>query len=117
MDIQSADSWLGPFGLTLKGLIVGAAASFISLRFFDGLERRERWMTFLGGWAMAAWGGAPLTAWLDIKPAVETLVVLLLGVFGMAVAAELLKLIRNTDWRAVLGGALERVVGRKPGGQ
>ena len=103
-----AEGWLGPLGLTLKNVVVGAAASFISLRFFDGLRITDKWGTFFGGWALAAWGGAPLTAWLEQKPAVETLIVLLLGVFGMAVAAELVKLIRNTDWRAALGGVLAR---------
>lgn len=96
------DGSLGGLGLTAKNLLVGAVASFVGLRFFEGASRWERWSTFLGGWALAAWGGPPLAAYLELKPSTEVGIVLLLGLFGMAVAAELIKLIRGIDWRTLL---------------
>jgi hypothetical protein len=76
-------------------------ASFVALRFFEGLGVWEKWTTFLGGWALAAWGGPPLAAYLELKPSIEIGIVLLMGLFGMAIAAEAVRLIRDTDWRGL----------------
>ena len=115
---------LAALGLSLKNVIAGAVTSFVSLRFFDGekladgtvrpTKPLQRWTTFLGGWALAAWGGPPLSAWLELKPAVEIGVVLVLGMFGMATAAEVFRLIRDTDWKGLVAGLLNRKTG---GGQ
>lgn len=101
--MEDLDKMLAAFGLKLINAVVGAAASFVALNFWSGLEsRKERWSTFAGGWVLAAWGGTPLREWLEMKPSLEVGVVLVLGLFGMALAAELIKLIRNTDWKGLL---------------
>jgi hypothetical protein len=124
MSIESIDGALSALGLSLKNLFAGAVTSFVSLRFFDGqrlpdgsiksMNAMQKWTTFVGGWAMAAYGGRPLNAWLELKPEIEIGVVLVLGLFGMAVAAELMRFIRETDWRAILSGLLRQKTG---GGQ
>jgi hypothetical protein len=105
------DSWLGALGLTLKNCAAGAVASFVALRFFEGLGVWEKWTTFLGGWALAAWGGPPLREYLELKPSIEIGVVLIMGLFGMAIAAEAVRLIRDTDWRGLLDSILRRKSG------
>ena len=112
--MEDWDKLLAAFGLKLVNVIVGAVASFVALNFWRGLEsRRERWSTFLGGWALAAWGAAPLRDGLDLKPALEVGLVLTLGLFGMAAAAEVIKLIRDTDWK----GLVSRRIGGGDGGE
>lgn len=96
------DEWLGALGLTLKNSAAGAVASFAALRFFEGLGVWEKWTTFIGGWALAAWGGPPVAAYLELKASIEIGIVLLMGLFGMAAAAEAMRLIRETDWKKLV---------------
>jgi hypothetical protein len=103
-----ADGALGALGLTLKNLAAGAVSSFVALRFFDGLSTLDKWTTFLGGWALAAWGGAPVAAYLELGPKVEIGIVLLLGLFGMSIAGEAMRVIRGTDWKGMLDAILRR---------
>lgn len=103
LDVEGA---LGALGLSLKNVAAGAVASFVSLRFFDGRDRWERWTTFVGGWALSAWGGPPLAAYLELGPKVEVGIVLVMGLFGMAVAAELIKFVRDGGWKALLPASL-----------
>lgn len=100
--MEDVDKWLAAVGLKLVNVVIAAASSFAALNFWKGLERRsERWSTAFGGWAIAAWGAEPLSVWLDLKPATEKGLVILLGLFGMAVAAEVYKLIRTADWATI----------------
>lgn len=93
-------------GLKLVNVVAGACSSFVALRFFDGLTMMDKWITFLGGWLLAAWGASPLSEFLQLNPKVEIGIVLLLGLFGMAVAAELVRLARsfNLEWVKTLIG-------------
>jgi hypothetical protein len=111
MNLDGSDGLLGALGLTLKNLVAGAVASFVALRFFEGLGTAERWTTFVGGWAIAAYGGPPLNAYLELAPKLEIGIVFLLGLFGMAIAAELIRLIRDTDWKGIVDGLLRRARG------
>lgn len=108
------ESMLGALGLTIKNLIVGAFFSFVGLKFWNGLGVWERWTTFLGGWGIAAWGGPPLRVLLELRPEVELLVVMLLALFGIAISAEVVRLIRETDWRGMLRSVVDRFGNRKP---
>jgi hypothetical protein len=97
--MEDADKWLGAIlGLKLVNAVVAAVTSFAALKFFDGMPSKDRWMTFVGGWATAAWGAPPLREVLELKPGVEVGIVILLGLFGMALASEAIKLVRTTDW-------------------
>lgn len=116
MTLGDLEGSLAVVGLTLKNVAIGAVASFVALRFFDGLGAREKWVTFIGGWAMAAWGGPPLTAYLELKASIEVGVVLVLGLFGMAIAAELIKLVRDTDWRGLFTALVNTLLRRGGGG-
>jgi hypothetical protein len=102
------DGVLAALGLKLVNVVAAAVVSFSALRFFDNLTTRDKWMTFAGGWALAAWGAAPLAAWLEAKPPIEVGLVLVLGLFGMAVAAELVRLVRGTDWRGLVDSLIRR---------
>ena len=105
------DEWdkvLAALGLSVKNIVVGAVSSFVALRFFDGLTWSAKWTTFLGGWAISAWGAPPLREYLEASPKVELLFVLLLAFFGMAIASEIIKLIRDTEWRSIISAFLQK---------
>ena len=124
MSVDSVDGALGALGLSIKNMLAGAVSSFVSLRFLQGEIQKDgtirpvhwlqKWTTFLGGWALAAWGGPPLNAYLELKPGIEIGVVLVLGLFGMAVAAEIIKFIRERGWESVIAAFRGRSSG---GGQ
>ena len=97
------DGALAALGLKLVNVVVGAVSSFVALRFFEGLHPLEKWTTFVGGWSVAAWGATPLAEWLSLSPKVEIGLVLMLGLFGMAVAAECLRLVRSLNWETLKG--------------
>lgn len=107
---------LAAIGLKLGTTIVGAVTSFASLRFFDGLHLWEKWTTFMGGWAIAAWGAAPLTDYFELRPRAEVGIALVLGLFGMSLTAAIVKLIRETDWGSILKGVIDMVLRRPPNG-
>lgn len=102
------DGWLAPLGLKLANVAAGAVASFASLRFFEGISTGQKWSTFVGGWAVAAWGGPPVATYLELSPKTEVGIVLLLGLFGMAAAAETIKVIRDTNWKGIIEAVLNR---------
>jgi hypothetical protein len=110
--IEDTDKVLAIFGLKLINAVAAAFVSFASLRFWKGLDLGDKWMTFLGGWALAAWGAPPLRSYFALKEEIEIGIVLLIAFFGIAVSAELVNLLRTTDWKAL---ALS-VIPRKPGG-
>ncbi len=109
------DEWREGFaalGLKFANVIVGAVMSFISLTFWKGMESRSaRWTTFIGGWTLAAWGAEPLREWLELKPSLEIGLVIALAMFGMAIAAEIIKLIRDTDWKGLATSIIRRRTG------
>lgn len=96
------ESLLAALGLKLKVLIPGGIGAFISIKFFPGLTGREQFSTFLGGIGIAAYGATPLVEWLNLKTSAEAGFALLLGLFGMAVVASVIKVIRDTDWLAIV---------------
>lgn len=107
--METGDSGvLALVGLKLVNCVVAAVTSFVALRFFDGLGTRDRWYTFVGGWAIAAWGAAPLCDYLELKKGVEVGMVIVLGLFGMALASEMIKLIRDTKWKELVSGWLSK---------
>lgn len=89
-------------GLTLKNVVAGAVGSFISLRFFDGLNTSERWGTFVGGWGMAAYLASPVNEYLELNKSTELGIALAIGLFGMSIAAALIRVVRETNWSAIL---------------
>jgi hypothetical protein len=109
--VSDTDSMLAALGLKFVNVVAGAVSSFVTLRFFDGLTTGAKWSTFLGGWAVAAWGAPPIRDYLDAPPKIEILFVLLLGFFGMSIIAEAIRWIREGHLIAFI----DRVVGRKGG--
>lgn len=98
---------LEALGLKLQVVVAGAIGAFISLRFFEGLTTAERWLTFAGGWAMAAYLTGLAHEYAELKSTTtETGIALLLGMFGMSIAAALIKLIRSVDWGGIIKGRL-----------
>lgn len=99
---------IAALGIKLKLLIPGAFGAIISLRFFPGLNVWEKASTFLGGVGIAIYGAVPLVEWLELKESAEVGFALILGLFGMAVVAAVIKVIRDTDWSSIVktkGGA------------
>lgn len=109
--MEEIDKWLGVFGLKLVNAMAAAVVSFAALRFFEGLTTRDKWMTFMGGWAAAAWGSPALREYLELKPGVEVGFVLVIGLFGMALAAEIVKLVRDTDWKGLVAALFRKKTG------
>lgn len=112
MDLDSSNGLLAALGLKLANVLAGALTSFASLRFFDGLQVWEKWTTFVGGWAIAAWGAAPVTEYFELKPRLEIGMALVLGLFGMSLTAAVVKLIKETDW----GGIVRSIIDRRRNG-
>lgn len=103
-------------GLKLVNVAAGAVGAFVSLRFFDNLGTLQKWTTFLGGWGLAAYGGAPLTAYFELKPALETGITLVIGLFGMSLAAAIIKAIQDVAWGTIISDAARAIVKRVIGG-
>ena len=100
MSLEPTEGVLSALGLKLINVVVGAVSAFVALRFFEGLSVLDRWITFLGGWAIAAWGAGPLAIAID-SPRIETGLVLILGLCGMSLAARLIELLRSVNWELV----------------
>lgn len=101
-------------GLKLSTVIAGAVGSFISMRFFEGLGLAERWSTVLCGWGLASFSAAPITGFFELKGAAsETGIALFVGMFGMSIAAAVIRVIRETNWTELVTSILRR----KGGGQ
>jgi hypothetical protein len=99
--MELLEAILSALGLKFKVVIAGAVGAFVSLRFFDGLGTAERWTTFVGGWALAAYLGNPVTLYLELPAAMELGIALAIGLFGMSIAAALIRVIRDTEWLAI----------------
>jgi hypothetical protein len=117
MDWDSINAALTALGLKLVNVVAGAITSFAALRFFEGLHWWEKWLTFLGGWALAAFGSPPITEFFELKPKVEVGIALLAGLFGMALAAALMKLIKETDWVDLVRSLFDAFTKRRPNGE
>ena len=100
--MEFVEAVLSALGLKLKVVVAGAVGSFVSLQFFEGLSREDRWLTFFGGWALAAYLALPLTEFFELKPAMEQGISLAVGLFGMSLAAALIKAIRDTKWSEII---------------
>jgi hypothetical protein len=116
MDWDAINAALAALGLKLVNVVAGAITSFAALRFFDGLKLWEKWLTFLGGWGLAAFGSPPITEFFELKPKVEVGIALLAGLFGMAIAAAVMKLIKETDWVNLVRSLFDAVIRRRPNG-
>jgi hypothetical protein len=114
--LDSMQTGLAAVGLKFLNVVVAAASSFVGLRFFNSMATADKWATFFGGWTIAVWGAAPLREWLEQKPSLEVGFVLLLGLFGMALTAEVIKVIRETQWGELLKSFLDWLLRRNPGG-
>lgn len=98
MEPIGPESVLTVLGLTVKNLIAGALGSFVSLRFFDDLTLKDRWITFIGGWAMGVFLAEPITTFFEQTPKIEVGVALLTSMFGMALASKVIQIVRETNW-------------------
>lgn len=103
MSLEAVAEGLAVLGLKLSNTIAGAVGSFISLNFFDGLSRAQKWSTFVGGWALGAWLAEPMTAVLELPAKVEIGLAILVALFGMSIAAQFIKLEWGDVFWAVLG--------------
>lgn len=100
---ESIAAILAALGLKFKAVAASAFGAFISLRFFEGLNLWERWVTFFGGVIIGSYASSPVTAAFGATTeAAEQGIALGIGLFGMAVAAAIIKVIRETNWSALV---------------
>ncbi len=99
--LEALEGLAAALGLKFKIIVAGAVGAFISLRFFEGLGLGERWCTFLGGWALGAYLSEPVTKYLELPAAMEIGLAIGIGLFGMSIAAAVIKVVRDTDWSAI----------------
>ena len=113
LESTSDAGFLSALGVTFKTIVGGAIGGFISLRFNEDLLWWEKWMTFLGGWGLGAWLAPPLNSYLEIaqRPSWEVGTALLIGLFGMSLAAAVIKAIKGLDLIAFIAAALQRYTG------
>lgn len=117
MQVDTGDGLLASLGLKLVNLVVGTVCSFAALRFFDGLTTRDKWSTFIGGVAIASWGAPPITDFIGMPVTTEIAFVIMLAMFGMAFAAEIIKVLRAVDWGLIvkdLAEGITKLISRKP---
>jgi len=108
---------LATAGLKLSTVIGGAFGGFISLRFHENLNWWEKWTTFLGGWALGGFLGLPLIEYLGLSKIWELGVALLISLFGMALAAAIIRAIREVDWGVLLSASVNKILTRIFGGK
>ena len=108
---------LSALGLTLKNIVAGAIGSFVALRFFEKLTPIQKWTTFMGGWALAAYLGTPVTQYFELKPNLEAGITLIVGLFGMSLTAAIIKAIQDIPWAKMLQDAVQGVIDRFKGGK
>jgi len=116
MEPLSIEAILMAMGLSLKNVLAAAVGAFISLRFFEGVTGWERWTTFISGTALGAWLSAPIIIFFEQKPSLEVGLALMLGLFGLAIAAKLWQIVRETVWVEFLFRMINVVRGRNGNG-
>lgn len=102
---------LAAAGLKLTTVIGGAVGSFISLNFFEGVPVVKRWSIFVSGTLLASFLAGPLLKFLELRPEIEVGIAVLLGLFGMSLAAQLMKI----EWIVVFWAILAKFGIKKPG--
>lgn len=101
--METLEAILAVLGLKFKVVVAGAIGAFISLNFFDNLKTGEKWTTVLGGWALASYTASPTTAFFELtNPSAEPGISILIGLFGMSLAAAIIKAIRDTKWSEII---------------
>lgn len=100
---------LSVLGLKLKIVVASAIGSFISLTFFEGLKFWERFVTFLGGLALGSYTTGVASDLFELTTeSAEVGVAILIAMFGMSLAAAVIKVVKETKWseiiRARIGG-------------
>lgn len=114
MLMEDVDKAFALFGLKFVNSVAAAFMSFASLRFWDNLSTFDKWSTAIGGWALAAWGAAPLRVYFQLAEGVEIGLVLLIAFFGIAAGGEGIKLLRTTDWKGLALALIDAVFRRSP---
>lgn len=82
-----------------KALIAGTIGAVLSLRFFDGLNMQDKFTTAAGGAASANYLTEPAMQFFGLTPATfEGGLGFIIGLFGMSIAAAVVRTIRDTNW-------------------
>lgn len=98
------DAFLASLGIKKAALVAGFVGGLISLRFFDGLTSSQKFATAVSGAASANYLTDPTIAHFALTVGYEGGIGFAIGLFGMSVAAALVRLVKDTDWAGVLKG-------------
>lgn len=104
------DSVLTALGLSKGATIGGFLGALVSLKFIEGLNVWQRAGTVLGGMLSAAYVTPLVIIVVELSPKAESAVAFLIGVFGMSVAAAVVKAMPE-----LITAAKERISGGKGG--
>ena len=98
-----------PERLARSPFFVGAAGSFVALRFAPGVSWWERLSNVVAGSLCAGFAAPALIEWLHITSAGMTAGVSFgVGMFGLSLAAAILQGIRETKLAEIATGWLQR---------
>ena len=102
-------------------LVSSAVGGFISLNFFEGtprpdgtiepLSRKQKWSVVLAGAAMGTYGASLVVELLALASKgsrIEVAIGLLIGIFGMSVAASVVKAVRGLDFKGIVESWFKR---------
>lgn len=117
--VETIEAVLAAVGVKLKLLLAGSVGAFISLRFFDGRERGERWAMFIAGLGLSTYTAEAAVSLVEVPAMAYDSVLVCFGVlialFGMSVCGKAIEMIRA----ATLSGLVQFVLaffGRRPPG-
>lgn len=87
------DEALAALGLSKPATIGGLVGAIVSLKFIEGLTIFQRAGTVLGGMLSAAYVTPLVIQVIELSTRLESAVAFLVGVFGMSIAAAIMKAI------------------------
>lgn len=108
--MEPVTSALSALGLKLSVVVASAVGGFLSLNFFDGLTTRQKWLTAFSGCALGSYLSG-LVLWVVQIPSTHNIEVgmgVVVSLFGMSVAAAIIKAFRSLDVKGIVDSWLRR---------
>lgn len=87
------EAWLSAAGVKIAALIGGFFGALVSLKFIEGLGKKQRATTVLAGTLVSAYVTPLLITYLELTPKLEGGVAFLCGLFGMSFTGAFIKAI------------------------
>jgi hypothetical protein len=85
------EAWLSSIGVKLAALVGGFFGALVSLKFIDGLGKKQRATTVLAGTLVSAYVTPIVVSYLELTPKLEGGIAFLCGLFGMSLTGAIIK--------------------------